>query len=420
MEESINGELVDRLSELPQGLIHLILSFLPMRDVVSTTSLSKSWKNLWTTVPYLNFRINVVYDVRDQNFVNQVLMLWRGTKIMKFEIHISYDWISYLTLVADMNLWLCFAIKNKVEDLKLHYLVNDEIMEDACFVPECLNSCTSIRELSLLGCNIQIHGPPSWNQLRSLRIRCYGFSYECEINQILLGSPQLEVFELCIKDREIYDNLSIRSTSLKKLVIKVWLFFGCHEYALNTMFKICFPNLEILEFFGRLDGTCWFSDVSSPSVDATLHFDVDYGCGDDYGLCFIELFGDMLRQVFSTYAEKVTLPDWYDDCGFEIFAKLQKMLVIQGLPDLNAVNYMEFESNLFNSFLLQLKTVEITSQLSDISIFGFIEFLLKHAVRLEELVLRSTGITSYRRKTLLLISEKLLSMPRSSPYAKYI
>ncbi|KAL8494670.1 hypothetical protein ACS0TY_025492 [Phlomoides rotata] len=47
----------DRLIELPLSLIHHILSFLAMRDVVSTTILSKRWNNLWTYVPCLNFYV---------------------------------------------------------------------------------------------------------------------------------------------------------------------------------------------------------------------------------------------------------------------------------------------------------------------------------------------------------------------------
>ncbi|KAL8526360.1 hypothetical protein ACS0TY_015541 [Phlomoides rotata] len=109
-----------------------------------------------------------------------------------------------------------------------------------------------------------------------------------------------------------------------------------------------------------------------------------------------------------------------------IFPNIKKLviktiLVLKPL-DFNAVNCLEFESDIFNSFLLELKTVEISSSYYDCSIFGFIEFLLKHAVKLEKLVLWSTdrAFTSYQQEMLFQISEKLLSMPRSSPTAKVI
>lgn len=44
-----------RSCELPEVILHKILSYLPIRDVVRTSVLSKWWKNAWDTLPYLNF-----------------------------------------------------------------------------------------------------------------------------------------------------------------------------------------------------------------------------------------------------------------------------------------------------------------------------------------------------------------------------
>ncbi|GKF83616.1 putative leucine-rich repeat domain-like protein, partial [Tanacetum coccineum] len=45
----------DRLSNLPDEIIHKILSFVGMKDVVRTSSLSSRWRFLWTSMPYLYF-----------------------------------------------------------------------------------------------------------------------------------------------------------------------------------------------------------------------------------------------------------------------------------------------------------------------------------------------------------------------------
>ncbi|XP_063940624.1 F-box/LRR-repeat protein At3g26922-like isoform X2 [Daucus carota subsp. sativus] len=46
---------VDRLSSLPDDLIHKILSFLDAKEALQTSVLSKRWKLVWTTLPFLNF-----------------------------------------------------------------------------------------------------------------------------------------------------------------------------------------------------------------------------------------------------------------------------------------------------------------------------------------------------------------------------
>ncbi|CAN6270104.1 unnamed protein product [Urochloa humidicola] len=44
----------DRLSALPDELLHRVLSFLPSQEVVQTTVLSKRWTDLWRSVPCID------------------------------------------------------------------------------------------------------------------------------------------------------------------------------------------------------------------------------------------------------------------------------------------------------------------------------------------------------------------------------
>ncbi|XP_020225316.1 putative F-box/FBD/LRR-repeat protein At1g78840 [Cajanus cajan] len=46
---------VDRLSRLPDEIIHRVLSFVDAVSAVQTSVLSKRWKKLWTSLPVLNF-----------------------------------------------------------------------------------------------------------------------------------------------------------------------------------------------------------------------------------------------------------------------------------------------------------------------------------------------------------------------------
>ncbi|GJZ75179.1 F-box domain, cyclin-like protein [Tanacetum coccineum] len=44
----------DRISNLPDDIIHRILSFLDMKYVVQNSAVSRKWKHIWTSMPYLN------------------------------------------------------------------------------------------------------------------------------------------------------------------------------------------------------------------------------------------------------------------------------------------------------------------------------------------------------------------------------
>ncbi|CAL5443732.1 unnamed protein product [Camellia sinensis] len=46
---------MDRISELPDSIIHHMMSFLNRSDVARTSVLSKRWHNLWASFPILNF-----------------------------------------------------------------------------------------------------------------------------------------------------------------------------------------------------------------------------------------------------------------------------------------------------------------------------------------------------------------------------
>jgi hypothetical protein len=57
----------DIISTLPDAIICHILSFLPTKESVATSVLSKRWIHLWRSVPVLDFR-DVKLDDRETYF----------------------------------------------------------------------------------------------------------------------------------------------------------------------------------------------------------------------------------------------------------------------------------------------------------------------------------------------------------------
>ena len=62
---------VDRLSALPNELIHTVLSFLPAPEVVRTCLLSRQWRSLWRSAPRIN--------LDDEDFGISMMTIHDGT-----------------------------------------------------------------------------------------------------------------------------------------------------------------------------------------------------------------------------------------------------------------------------------------------------------------------------------------------------
>ncbi|RZC52589.1 hypothetical protein C5167_021015 [Papaver somniferum] len=104
-QDSGGSRRKDIISELPEPLIHHILSFLPTQCVVSTSVLSKRWRYIWTSVPVIDLcevefpsiaklldtneeheRVENLYSLqfeRLMNFVGKKLSLHHETRDIK-------------------------------------------------------------------------------------------------------------------------------------------------------------------------------------------------------------------------------------------------------------------------------------------------------------------------------------------------
>jgi hypothetical protein len=46
---------IDRISELPEPIVENILSFIPIKQILQLSMLSKRWQNVWTLFPVPKF-----------------------------------------------------------------------------------------------------------------------------------------------------------------------------------------------------------------------------------------------------------------------------------------------------------------------------------------------------------------------------
>ncbi|KAK1379415.1 hypothetical protein POM88_026159 [Heracleum sosnowskyi] len=107
----------DRISKLPDDLIHRIMSLMDVGQTVQTCVLSKRWKRVWTTLPYV--RINGCSNHKKQSFDSMFLaMVFARRNRRRRLITLELCPRKILLDIRDMKKYVKYAISHKVERIK--------------------------------------------------------------------------------------------------------------------------------------------------------------------------------------------------------------------------------------------------------------------------------------------------------------
>ncbi|GAU18233.1 hypothetical protein TSUD_175740 [Trifolium subterraneum] len=171
MSRSIPTE--NRISTLPDPILHHILSFLPTKSAASTTILSKRWKPLWLSVPTLHFDDRPFKNfISFRHFVSSVFLL-RDTNlpIRSFYLICSKQHSDE----HDINRFIYAAVqRGGIENLDLNMFVNDLVVVD---LPH-------LKTIHLYGVLLQ-----RYEYLPKILLRCPNLE-ELDIKHVLLSTPQ--------------------------------------------------------------------------------------------------------------------------------------------------------------------------------------------------------------------------------------
>jgi hypothetical protein len=192
----------DRLSDLPDGLIHNIMSFLTAREAVQTCVLSRRWDDLWCSMPCISIderdfpatgsdsegwhaysdedRID---SARFEDFVFNLLMFHSVQTLDRFRFYV--DRFEKLKLV---DRWLRRGIKRRpkvveirsTHDCKLPLLGSTSkrlsrlhltgITLDKTFIQQLRSRCPVLDDLELKQCRLDGDAEISSSTLKSLAI----------------------------------------------------------------------------------------------------------------------------------------------------------------------------------------------------------------------------------------------------------
>ncbi|KAI3955545.1 hypothetical protein MKW98_028490 [Papaver atlanticum] len=263
MDESGSSSIVDnqgfdRISNLPEALIHHILSFLDMRCVVQTCVLSKRWRYVWPSVSNLVFRGDAFGErgvkqlKKFRKFVDKVLMLRGLNDIHKFHLH----WGNCRTdkiINEHLNAWVLVALRCNVQDLSIQIEGDGNRRYDLQLrFPESLFNSQSLSKLVLeMTCNYesQVILPESIDlpRLKFMSLSSFFVEDGGSMNKLISSCPILE--SLILSDIWIEDgydmNVNIESHELKHLEIinNIDMLVWSH-YNMAKIIKLSTPNLE--------------------------------------------------------------------------------------------------------------------------------------------------------------------------------
>ncbi|TKW08464.1 hypothetical protein SEVIR_6G029500v4 [Setaria viridis] len=239
----------DRLSALPDALLHHIMSFLKAWEVVRTCVLSWQWRHLWASAPCIDLRIRGDDNGNTpEDFPDFVRHLFRrrevSAKLDTVHLRSSDDAGAH-----DVRLWIRTAIKQGARVIHLVGHRKEHWLRGS--------SLAVLEHASFVSCHLKI-----------LKLS-YALIDENILRQLSSHCPSLE--ELNLKDCLITGH-EISSASLKVLTM-----FKCQ---INVNLSISAPNLVVLRCISPITQAPSFENMGF-LVTGTIILD-DYAFGDDF------------------------------------------------------------------------------------------------------------------------------------------
>nr|CAB3479993.1 unnamed protein product [Digitaria exilis] len=310
-------DLGDRISGLPDELLHSVISLLPAKEAVCTSVLSLRWRNLWKSAPCLN--VDAEDFTSQSSFIEFVNTMWLsrgGSRLESFWLR-ACPGIFLENFRETVYLWIGHALRSNVEELGVidHDLNEFEYHHQLFHLGHCPLTSSCLKKLHLCYVNIDNHA----------------------IKNLFSGCPALENLEMI--NCEIYAT-EFSSATLKSLSIDYADFPHPVYYTIQEDIVINMPSLASLHIGGLL-GIAMLSFVDVQSlIAASIRLDrgtFTGACsilgalsnvkklellfrGDVEGEYSFQIDMQLCRVVFANLTS-LSLSDWclYDNCKALLF-----------------------------------------------------------------------------------------------------
>ncbi|XP_078161762.1 F-box/LRR-repeat protein At3g58900-like [Carex rostrata] len=276
----------DRISALPNSLLEHILSYMPTKEAVGTSVLSKRWRKVWASVPVLEFDFadflsedifirtengNIINEHSEchENFVRLIdaaLASRVGQQIDRFTLVWKCQVKSYHYHGHPVRRWINLVLQHNPQVLSIYVRPSFANVQ----VPDLAFTCSSLVEMKLQidpKDRAEVLKPNLVNLPSLKRLNLGYFTIKADfMSKLLLGCPKLEELELFCCGL----NLSqISCSNLKSLVLD-----GCCNF---EEIRVSVPSLQYLKvtiMSSQTAGSFVFENMSS-LVKASVCFFTD-------------------------------------------------------------------------------------------------------------------------------------------------
>jgi hypothetical protein len=251
---SIRGHY-DVISNLPDTVLCHILSFLPTKEAVATSVLSKRWTHLWHSV--LDIDLTDENDVQGTNaielddeytlfrfneFVYSVLL--KLDSIKSFRLIVGYDNSDLEKLgIPSVVKWVDHVVQHGVENLRLNLFTSMKL-------PVRVLNCKTLVTLNLFAFDVKGFSSVRLPSLKALRFNMCTLQHNRDLVLFLDGCPILEDLDLrlleFLSEEDSLTYQECESLSLSKLTKAQMPGVFCH-FPMKALYNVEELHIEINE-----------------------------------------------------------------------------------------------------------------------------------------------------------------------------
>ncbi|XP_026436428.1 F-box/LRR-repeat protein At4g14103-like [Papaver somniferum] len=310
MEEKGN---IDRISELPDALIHHIFSFLNIKYILQTCILSRRYSYLWASLPTLRLSEHSMVSNSDDSFeelnryivfVDRLLLLrYSSSDIQTFEL----KWKNVGNLLSELDFkyevtrhvatWIMAAVKHNIQELNLTMWLREMIK-----LPDCLFTCKSLTKLRISGFSRDLTDfvlpwiPMYFPRLRYLALTGVSLGDENLTSKLFSSCPVLE--SLVLADCSIKFDFS--SLSLKHFQLDNYYDVCESTDDYDVTVKLSAPNLTSLICKDYMS-----QDYSLQNLSSLVTADIGMKVSDDYRLETPKAISELATEVKELYGARM-------------------------------------------------------------------------------------------------------------------